>query len=118
MKVIIAGSRSITDYYMVKRAYEDSGFAATEIVSGGARGVDKLGEWLANDKGLPCTIFPAAWDKLGKSAGYVRNMEMVEYADALIAVYDGTSKGTAHTIALAKKKGIPVFVVQQKGEEK
>ncbi len=110
MKTIIAGSRDITDYDVVAKAIKQSGFKITEIVSGGARGVDKLGEKYARLHNYPCSFFPAQWDKYSKSAGYKRNAEMAEYADALIAVWDGTSPGTSHVIKLAKKLGLKVFV--------
>jgi hypothetical protein len=110
VRVIIAGSRDITDYDLVKKAYFDSGFIATEIVSGGARGVDMLGERLAKELGIPCKRFPADWNKYGKSAGYKRNTEMVKYGEALLAITNG-SKGTQHMIELSRKKLLPTYVV-------
>jgi len=114
MKVIIAGSRDITDYSTVKAAYLKSGFDASEVVSGGARGVDYLGELLAKDFSISVKVFPADWNKYGKRAGILRNIEMAKYADALIAVWDGESKGTAHMISEAKKNNLKVFVYSWK----
>lgn len=110
MRTIIAGSRSITDLSQVEAAIKNSGFDITTIISGAARGVDRLGEVYAEQNNIPIERYPAEWDKYGKSAGYRRNKQMVEVADAVIAVWDGTSKGTAHTINIAKAKSIPVHV--------
>lgn len=111
MKVIIAGSRNIINSQTVSEAYFDwCPFIATEIVSGGARGVDQIGESIGHFLEIPVTIFKADWDKYGKSAGYIRNVQMAQYADALLAVWDGQSKGTAHMIEAMKKERKPVFI--------
>lgn len=110
MRVIIAGSRNITDYEMVKDAIEKSEFTITTVVSGCAKGVDKLGERWAEENGIPIDHFRADWDGYGLSAGAIRNCEMAENADALIAVWDNESKGTGHMIKQAQKKGLRVFV--------
>jgi len=110
MKTIIAGSRDITAYHIVLDAYAKAPFRVTEIVSGGARGVDKLGEEVAKNNYLPIKVFPANWNKYGNRAGPIRNAEMADYAEALIAVWDGKSKGTANMIQQATKKGLQVFV--------
>lgn len=109
MKTIIAGSRTINDYGKVDIAIENSLFNITEVVSGGAKGVDLLGERHAEDMGYPIRRFLPDWSK-GKSAGLLRNVEMAEYADALIAVWDGKSRGTKHMIDVATKKGLKVYV--------
>ena len=109
MKVIIAGSRTITDYALIKEAIIMSQFLITEVVSGGATGVDSLGEEWANQINIPIKKFPADWNKFGKSAGYRRNVEMANYADALIAITNG-SVGTSHMINIAKNKNLKVFV--------
>jgi len=110
MKVIVAGSRSITDYYVVKDAIEDSGFNITEVVCGGAKGVDRLGRDWAFFNVIPVKEFPAKWKEYGKSAGYIRNAEIIEYADAIVAIWDGKSKGTKHSIDLAIKNGLDYYV--------
>ena len=110
MKVIIAGSRTIDDYAAVCRAVERSGFKPTEIVSGGARGVDRLGERWAKEHGVPVKKFTAHWDKYGKSAGYRRNEEMADYANALVAVWDGKSRGTSHMVELAGSNDLPTHI--------
>ncbi len=115
MKLIIAGSRGINDYNIVKHCYLESGLQATEIISGTARGVDRLGEQLANEFNIPIKRFPADWDGLGKKAGYVRNQQMVEYADGLLALWDGESKGTLHCINAAKAKQLVIAVYTPEG---
>lgn len=111
MKTIIAGSRSIIDSEEINKAVSMSEFEITEVVSGTARGVDKLGESWALENGIPIKQFPADWDKFGRGAGYIRNAQMAEYSDALIAVWDGHSRGTRHMINCAQKKGIHVYVM-------
>lgn len=106
MKVIIAGSRSIKDYDVVKYAIHQCPFVEeiTEIISGGASGVDALGEEFARECKIPLTIVRANWDEDGRSAGFIRNRKMVCMADGLIALWDGESKGTEHTIKLAQAR--------------
>ena len=120
MKVIIAGGRFFNDYDLLFRYCEKilSNQKEIEIVSGCAKGADKLGERYAKQKGYPIKEFPADWynlndpciikiNKFGKKynalAGHNRNKEMAEYADSLIAFWDGESKGTKDMIDLAKK---------------
>lgn len=109
MKVIIAGSRSIKDRKIVDKAIEASGFSITEVVSGGASGVDSLGEAWAADHKIPVKQFPAKWELHGKAAGPIRNKQMADYAEALIAVWDGNSRGTLNMITQAKCKGLHVY---------
>lgn len=112
MKVIIAGSRDFSDYEKLKEVcdYMLSRQTDVEIVSGAARGADILGEQYAKEKGHSLKQFPAEWDKFGKRAGYLRNEDMAKYSDALIAFWDGKSKGTEHMINLAKKHNLKVKV--------
>ena len=111
MKVIIAGSRGIKHLAAVTQAIEESEFDVTEVVSGCASGVDQLGEQWAELHKVHCTFMPADWSR-GKHAGLLRNEKMADYADALIAVWDGQSKGTQHMINTAYEKGLAVFVFQ------
>lgn len=112
MKVIVAGSREGFVARNVFEGIEKSPFhnKITEVVSGGARGVDRDGEYYARCRNLPMKQFIPDWDKFGKGAGFKRNEEMAEYADALIAVWDGKSKGTEHMIKTMEARGKPVFV--------
>ena len=109
MKVIVAGSRTISDYNVVKKAIETSQFVITELVSGAARGVDRLGEKFAAENNIPTIHFYPDWI-LGRQAGILRNLEMAEYADALVAVWDGKSRGTKHMINSMTKLNKPVWV--------
>ena len=86
-------------------------------MSGTARGVDRFGEQWAIENNVAIKRFPADWDTHGKRAGYLRNIQMDDYADALIAVWDGESRGTKHMIEEAKRKGLEWFVhlVKQRG---
>ena len=111
MRVIIAGSRNIHDYAKVCDAVQRSGFAISRVVSGLAGGVDMLAVRYALEQGLPCDPFPPQWKKWGRSAGYRRNEQMAQHADALIAIWDGRSPRTRHMIAAAKTRGLPVYVV-------
>lgn len=111
MKVIIAGSGdggfNILDIY---KAVNRSNFKITEIVSGNARGVDSLGELYAIINNVRIMNFPADWNNKGKSTGIIRNKQMGDYADALIALWDGKSKGTNHMINYMKSMNKPIFV--------
>lgn len=113
MKTIIAGSRSITNPIYVRRAAIDAGWPITEVVCGRARGVDTLGEQWAKRAGVPVVPFIAEWDRYGKSAGIMRNVAMANYADALIAIWDGKSTGTKHMIDIARRKGLKIFVYRR-----
>lgn len=112
MKLIIAGSRTITDYWVLEKAMIESGFAdekIDEIVSGCARGPDTLGERWADEHGIKVKRFPADWDKHGKAAGPIRNKQMAEYVGekgALLALWDGQSSGTKHMLFIAKGMGM------------
>jgi hypothetical protein len=111
MKVIIAGSRNFNDYETLKKVCDHmlSRQDEVEIVSGTARGADQLGEQYGIEKGYKIKQFPPDWSK-GKSAGYIRNEDMAKYGEALIAFWDGESKGTSHMINLAKKHGLKIKV--------
>ena len=120
MKVVIAGSRDFNDYEYMKQMLDQQIYdlaeklnlldEGVEIISGGARGADKLGEKYSKDRGYGLKIFPADWNKYGKRAGYLRNKQMAQYADVCICFWDGRSKGTKHMIDLANKYGLKVIV--------
>lgn len=110
MKVIIAGSRGITDYREVELAVVDSRLEITTVISGCARGVDMLGLRWAAERKVPIERFPAKWKQHGKGAGFLRNSAMAYAADALIAVWDGQSHGTKHMIDTAREYGLEVLV--------
>jgi hypothetical protein len=130
MRVIIAGSRNITDMQTVEAAIVASGFQITEVVCGMAPGVDSLGLNWARQRGIPVLERPAAWNDLevprarvrtnrfGKpynaNAGSDRNAQMArdaaEVGGGLIAVWDGQSAGTGNMIALAKTYGVETYI--------
>ncbi len=110
MKVIVAGGRDFTNYALVEEAIKISGFEISQIVSGKAKGVDTLGEVWALANNIPVEAFPADWSQHGRAAGPIRNKQMAEYADALIAIWDGESKGTANMIQQARNKQLNVFI--------
>lgn len=123
MKTIIAGSRRVFQdhpeiYYVADamiEAFRERGISPTEIVSGGARGIDKAGEMWAGEHGIPVVRFIPDWNgPLGKAAGFKRNQEMVDYADAAVYIWDGQSRGTMDCIKRAKEKGIPHHVYMVK----
>jgi len=100
---------------------EDKYVLNIKIISGGANGVDTMAECYADIKGHNKKIMPADWDRYKRGAGYRRNIEMVKKADGCLAIWDGQSNGTRHTISLCEKKGILLSVktvtVKQKQEE-
>lgn len=114
MKVIIAGGRTFDDYDLLYKSCDKALSLQTEveIVSGTAYGADKLGEKYAKEKGYVIKQFPADWDNHGKNAGYIRNVEMAKYSDALIAFWNGNSKGTKHMIDLAKQMNLKIKIVK------
>lgn len=118
-RVIIAGSRSFSDYVTLQAACDNilSQKRMTHtivIISGTARGADTLGEQYAHERGYTIERFPADWQQYGKTAGLVRNRQMADNADALIVFWDSQSKGTKNMIMEAKKKGIAVRVIYNK----
>lgn len=112
MRVIIAGSRDFNDYHTLRKVCDKilHKQKSVQIVSGMARGADKLGEQYANEKNYKVYCMPADWEKEGKRAGYIRNKKMAEFADSLIAFWDGDSRGTKMMIDLAEANGLQVKV--------
>ena len=110
MITIIAGSRGATDYNDLLLAIKWSPFKVTTVISGNARGADTLGKQYASEKGLPLKIYSSKWNDYGKIAGFIRNEQMASVAEALIALWDGNSRGTQHMIETAYKEGLEVFV--------
>lgn len=114
-RVIIAGGRDFANYDLLKQHcdYMLSKRAEVEeivIISGGASGADSLGEQYANERGYSLRQFPAQWEKYGRQAGPMRNREMAANADALIAYWDGKSRGTKNMIEEAQKRGLKVSI--------
>lgn len=108
-RLIVAGCRDIDEYSHVQGAINDSPFVADEIVSGGADGVDALGEEYADDHDIPVKRFDADWDN-GPSAGPKRNGKMASYADALVLVWDGESRGSRSMLEKAMLNRLDIYV--------
>lgn len=113
-KICVNGSRTFNDYEcmdLVLRLAVPKGDEDRFIfILGGARGADSLAKLWAMDNNVAFEEYPAKWDLYGKSAGYKRNIQMIDISNRLISFWDGSSKGTKHTIDYARKKGIPVYV--------
>jgi hypothetical protein len=112
-RLIIAGSRNITVSPKDLFAQLDLArlfWPVTHIVSGCARGADRLGEHYARSRNLSVDQFPADWDTFGKSAGPRRNKQMLEHSDGLFAIWDGKSRGTQHMINITRTAGKPVRI--------
>jgi hypothetical protein len=116
-KVIVAGSRNFTDYELLKIKLDHilSLKSDVVIISGMARGADLLGVKYAVERGLKVIKFPADWDKHGKKAGYIRNLEMLKCCDAVVCFHIGQSLGTSHMIDIAKEYRKPLRIIQLPG---
>jgi hypothetical protein len=112
MRLIIAGSRDIVDYHVMRECWQQYTYrdSVTEIISGDARGVDKLAIRLANDLDIPVTIMAANWAMHGRRAGYKRNAEMADYGHSVLAIWDHQSPGTKHMIDIADNQGLYVEI--------
>lgn len=115
MRTIIAGSRDGVTMLDIEEAVQHCGWAPSVVISGTARGADRLGELWAGRHQIPVERFPADWDRYKKAAGYRRNEQMADHAEALIAIWNGQSPGTKHMIDIARRKGLRVYVRRPKG---
>lgn len=117
MIVGIVGSRNFKDYDLLVEKLKQFEFLngkITKIVSGGAVGADQLGVKWAKSKNIPYLEFLPDWKKYGKSAGFVRNCDIVKNSDYIIAFWDGFSKGTKNSLELAKKINKNFLIVEFK----
>ena len=117
MKLAIVGSRTFSDYDLLVETLKshyltESGWRFTEIVSGAARGTDSLAAEFARVNNIKLTEFLPDWNKFGKSAGFKRNVQIVDYADEVLAFQVDNSKGTGHSIELARKQNKPVRIIE------
>lgn len=120
MKVIIAGSRSfsnekaltLTMAAIARFEAAKYGGPITKIISGGAKGPDRVGELEAKRREIPLEVLKPEYDKYGRRAPLVRNAEMAAISDALIAVWDGVSRGTKHMIDCARDRNLTVLICQ------
>lgn len=103
MKVIIAGSRGFNNYDLLAKTLDEMKVSITEVVCGNAKGPDTYGKIWANSRGIPVKMFYPDWRQYGKAAGMIRNHEMGDYGDYLIAFWDGESHGTKDMIDYMSK---------------
>ena len=109
MKIAVIGSRSFNNYDLLKQKLDT--LPQFTLISGGAKGADTLAERYADEKGYTKIIIKPDWSVYGRAAGVYRNQQMINLADEVVAFWSGTSKGTEHSIKMARKKGIPVTVI-------
>jgi hypothetical protein len=109
MKVAVIGSRDFNDYEEVKQTL--STIKITLLVSGGAKGADSLGERYAKEHNIETKIFLPDWEKYGKKAGFLRNTDIINEAELIIAFWDGQSKGTKDSIDKAFKSEKKILII-------
>ena len=119
MRIVIAGSRGFEDYALLEQTLEhilDKQIEPVELVSGHAKGADLLAERYAKENKLPIHIIKPDWKTYGRSAGPIRNRQMLDYAKEesplVVAFWDGQSKGTRNTIETARSLGIAIEIVR------
>jgi len=110
MRTIIAGGRDCENESVLEDALNECGWVPTVVLCGMARGADTLGMLWAERNEVPVEKYPAEWKKHGKIAGPIRNGEMANTGDALIALWDGKSRGTRDMIAKARLKGLKIHI--------
>ena len=117
MKVVVSGSRGINNYDYVRNAFIFSGiwkrFKSNLTILHGAckNSPDIQAGKFAKNNALKCEEYPADWDVHGKRAGMLRNIEMGKQADALVAIWDGISKGTKQMIDWCDNRGLYCYVL-------
>ena len=119
-RVIVAGGRDFQNYEVLEQSLDHvlskkSKTHTIVIVSGEANGADSLGEDYAEKRNFEIDSHPADWDTHGKKAGFLRNAQMADHADACVVFWDGVSKGSKHMINLATKKGLLLRVFDYEG---
>ena len=115
MKLLICGSRNITDapyiFSKINKCIEENQFKNITIIEGEARGVDRAAKQWATRYNCPIESYPANWDEYGKAAGYIRNEIMVKACDFCLIIWDGKSNGTRSDIQLCKKYKKPYKLI-------
>jgi hypothetical protein len=114
IRIIICGSRGFTDYIYFKRELDklfQNNLENLVIYSGCASGPDNMAIQYCKERNIYCEKFPADWDTHGKSAGYIRNVDMAKFANAVLAFWNNKSRGTKHMIDIANKKGLSVKII-------
>lgn len=115
MNVAIVGGRDFDDYEQFKSCVNGEKIKFKSIISGGARGVDTLAERYAKEIGVPLKIYWPDWTKHGKAAGPIRNRQIIENSDCVIAFWDEKSPGTRSSLKIAEelKKPLTIFVYRE-----
>lgn len=108
MKVAVIGSRTFKDKERLFNILSNNNI--THIISGGAIGADAIAEQWATLNDIPVTIYKPDWEKFGKSAGFIRNYDIIKDAEMVIAFWDGVSKGTEHSLVYANKIGKQIII--------
>lgn len=117
MKLAIIGGRDFQDFSLADQTFIKLTEyflrinEPVEIVSGGAKGADLIGKKIANKYSLKYIEFLPDWDLYGKSAGFKRNVDIINDCDQVLAFWDGVSKGTAHSLKLAKQSKKPTTII-------
>lgn len=115
IKLAVIGSRSFDDKNRLFAMLDKNIDRIEMIVSGGAKGADSLAHQWAQERGVPCLIFYARWHSLDgdydRGAGFKRNHKIIDTADRVLAFWDGESRGTAHSMSIAKHKNKPIKVI-------
>lgn len=116
MRLVVSGSRSISDPQVVADALDRvNAQPPVTLVHGNARGVDRTAATIALARGWTVEAHPAPWATSGRAAGIIRNRQMIDTADHVLAIWDGRSKGTRHAINYATSIGKPLTVISPFG---
>lgn len=113
MKLLIVGSRTITDFNLSDVIPKDTNM----IISGGATGIDTLAEQYADEHGIEKLIIRPEYERFGRVAPIKRNEKMVDLADVVLAIWDGESRGTRYTLHYTHKKGKRIIEIIKKAED-
>lgn len=112
-RIIVAGGREFDDFELLRKTLDEYlDGEIVEIISGGAKGADYLGERYAKEKKLELKIFPANWKLFGKQAGPIRNRQMAEYGTEVIVFWNGVSRGSKSMIGIAEEKGLSCKIIK------
>ncbi len=121
MKLAIIGSRTFEDYELLdgtielhlseQVSFDHREYHFNEVISGGARGADRLGARWAKEHGVKLTELLPDWDRYGKSAGFKRNEDIVAAADFVLCCWDGLSRGSGNSLSIAKRLKKPTLIV-------
>lgn len=120
-RLIVAGSRGFWSQDLMNRTLDhllqNKQPDEIEIVSGGARGADRSAIIYTHNRGYKLTVMNAEWNKFGRSAGYRRNQQMADYADACVVFWDGESRGSKHMMDIAKRMDMPLRVIRYRSQQ-